>query len=87
MGVIKKIILLLSFLFGLSCYAQQNPVIFAGVENFRNTGFEHNSFGNLHVGVRAFQWKFIAQNWLFIIPKEISEIRTNLIRKITMLFP
>ena len=41
-------------------HGQKNPVLYGGLELFRHTGFESNSFGNFNVGSQLYHWKFIA---------------------------
>ena len=40
--------------------AQKNPVLYGGMELFRHTDFENNSFGNFSLGSQLYHWKFFA---------------------------
>lgn len=61
MAHLKIIFLLLFVVLGFSkTSAQSNPVLFAGFELYRDTGFEGNSFANFNVGTQLFHWKFFA---------------------------
>ncbi|MGM0391974.1 MAG: hypothetical protein ACQEQB_09520 [Bacteroidota bacterium] len=55
---------LITFLFflatSLNVGAQNHPVVYAGFEYYRNTGFNNNSIGNFNVGAQVYQWKFFA---------------------------
>ncbi len=58
---IRKIVLgLLLLLTSLSSFSQKYPVLYGGVEYYRDTGFEENAYINLNVGSQLFQWKFLA---------------------------
>lgn len=60
MAVIKLIIFILFLASSLNAGAQNHPVVYAGFEYYRNTGFSNNSIGNFNVGAQVYQWKFFA---------------------------
>lgn len=43
-----------------SIHAQKNPVFYGGLELFRHTAFENNSFGNFSFGSQLVHWKIFA---------------------------
>lgn len=55
---------LIAFCFLILCvsetHAQKHPVFYGGIEMYRNTGFENNSFGKFSVGSQIYQIKFFA---------------------------
>lgn len=51
--------IILSFI-GFTCVAQGNPLIYGGVDYFRNKSFVANSYFNLSLGSQLFRWQFIA---------------------------
>ena len=58
----SKLILFLAFCItiNLGLQAQKNPVLYGGMELFRHTDFENNSFGNFNIGSQLYHWKFFA---------------------------
>ena len=59
--MIQKILFLFSMtLFGFSSFAQVKPVLYGGVDYYRNTGFVSNAYANVNVGAQVFKWKFLA---------------------------
>ncbi len=60
MASFKLIGFILFLLTGYQVSAQNHPVIYAGFEYYRNTGFSNNSIGNFNVGAQVYQWKFFA---------------------------
>ena len=60
MAALKLIIIILVLSTGFNAGAQNHPVIYAGFEYYRNTGFDNNSIGNFNVGTQVYQWKFFA---------------------------
>lgn len=56
-----KLIPLLFVLFGISqVAAQKNPVLYAGFEYYRHTGFSEDAFMNFSVGTQLYHWKIFA---------------------------
>ena len=55
-----NLFLLLFFAGAFQLVAQKNPVLYAGFEYYRHTGFEGNSFGSFSAGAQIYQWKFLA---------------------------
>lgn len=47
-------------LISFASFSQFQPVLFGGVDYFRNTGFKSNAYGNLNVGAQFFKWYFLA---------------------------
>lgn len=47
-------------LFSIGSIAQVKPVLYGGMDYFRDTGFENKSYINFNIGVEVFQWKFFA---------------------------
>lgn len=61
MGHFRLKISLLFFLAGfLQVQGQKNPVLYGGMELFRHTQFEDNTFGNFNIGSQLYHWKFFA---------------------------
>lgn len=60
MGNCKIILFIVYTLLTGLCQAQQRPVIYAGFDYFRNSGFDNNLFGNLNLGFQIYQFKFLA---------------------------
>lgn len=50
-------------LFSLLCFSsfgQVKPVLYGGMDYYRNTGFEGNTYANVNVGTQVFEWYFLA---------------------------
>ncbi|PKD16533.1 hypothetical protein APR41_09325 [Salegentibacter salinarum] len=60
MASFKLIAFCFLFLFVSKLQAQKHPVLYAGFEAYRHTGFEDNSFGKFSVGSQIYQIKFLA---------------------------
>lgn len=45
---------------GFQLHAQKNPVLYGGMELFRHTDFENNTFGNFSMGSQLYHWKIFA---------------------------
>ena len=61
MAYFKLNLFLLFFLAGVvQFHGQKNPVLYGGMELFRHTEFENNSFGNFSVGSQLFHWEIFA---------------------------
>ncbi len=48
------------FLICNSAFGQKNQAIYAGIDIFRDKGFEGNTYGSFSLGSQLFRWKFIA---------------------------
>lgn len=60
MAVIKLIVFNPFLASSFNVGAQKHPVVYAGFEYYRNTGFSNNSIGNFNFGAQVYQWKFFA---------------------------
>lgn len=60
MAALRLVIIILVLSTGFNAWAQNHPVIYAGFEYYRNTGFNNNSIGNFNVGAQVYQWEFFA---------------------------
>ena len=49
----------------LSCFAQFKPVLYGGIDCYRNTGFVSNAHGNGNIGVQLFKRHFLAPEFGF----------------------
>ncbi|MBZ9629713.1 hypothetical protein LB465_02895 [Salegentibacter sp. LM13S] len=59
--VSRKITYLILLLFlSINCYSQVNPIVYGGVDYFRNTGFKKNAYANINLGAQLLRWKFFA---------------------------
>ena len=58
----KRILILLPFftLLNFQTQAQVKPIIFGGIDYFRDTGFQDNAYVNFNVGAQVFRWHFLA---------------------------
>lgn len=57
----RKIIFLLFFtIVSLKGQAQIKPMLFGGIDYYRDKGFEENAYVNLNIGTQLFKWHFIA---------------------------
>lgn len=57
----RKIIFLLFFtIVSLKGQAQIKPILFGGIDYYRDKGFEENAYVNLNIGTQLFKWHFIA---------------------------
>ena len=58
----KRILILFSFftLLNFQTQAQVNPILFGGIDYFRDTGFQNNAYLNFNVGAQVFRWHFLA---------------------------
>lgn len=56
----KAFFSLLLFLLSFSSFAQLNPVLYGGVDYFRNKGFNSNAYINFNIGAQVFKWQFFA---------------------------
>ena len=45
---------------GFISFGQGNPLLYAGADYFRNTGYVANSYLNVNLGSQIFRWQFIA---------------------------
>lgn len=41
-------------------FSLEDPIIYGGIDYYRNTSFTANSYFNLNIGTQLFRWKFIA---------------------------
>lgn len=46
--------------FSFTCFGQGNPLIYGGVDYYRNKSFVGNSYINFNIGSQLIRWKFIA---------------------------
>lgn len=60
MASFKLISVILFLLTNFQVSAQKHPVLYAGFEYYRNTGFNNSSIGNFNVGAQVYKWKFFA---------------------------
>ena len=79
---IKKI--LFSVIFVLAAFtgsAQIKPVLYGGVDYYRNKGFEQNAYVNFHIGSQLFQWYFLAPEVGFEhyygLVRDVEELNPN----------
>lgn len=58
----KRTIFFLSLITLLSfpTQAQQNPILFGGMDYYRDTGFQNNAYLNFNLGAQVFRWHFLA---------------------------
>lgn len=60
MKIHRFVITLLISLLSYSSFGQLRPVLYGGVDYYRNTGFLSNSHANVQVGTQLFKWRFLA---------------------------
>lgn len=60
---------------------QNRPIVFGGIDYYRDTGFEENSYLDFNVGTQLFRWKFIAPEvgfeHYFGLANENNELNPN----------
>ncbi|MCY2686009.1 hypothetical protein [Salinimicrobium sp. TH3] len=58
---IRNIIFLLLFtLLNFKVQAQIKPILYGGIDYYRDKGFEENAYVNFNIGTQLFKWNFIA---------------------------
>ena len=60
MKIHNYFIVLLISLLSYSSFGQLKPVLYGGVDYYRNTGFLSNAHANVNVGAQLFRWYFLA---------------------------
>lgn len=85
----RAVVICLLLLSSFPVFSQKYPVIYGGLDYFRNVGFEGNAYWNLHFGSQVYEWKFLApeigidyysgspveQNYNFDDPQSIPEAK------------
>lgn len=60
MGKRTLFLLLFIILYTLQTQAQLRPILFGGIDYYRDTGFQNNAYMSLNVGSQVFKWHFLA---------------------------
>lgn len=60
MKIHKIVVALLISLLSYSSFGQLKPILYGGVDYYRNTGFLSNAHANVNVGSQLFKWHFLA---------------------------
>lgn len=56
----KYIFSVLLFMASFGSFAQLKPVLYGGIDYFRNKGYNSNAYINFNIGAQVFQWQFFA---------------------------
>lgn len=75
---VQKLFPLLLGLSSICSFAQTNPLLYGGVDYYRNTGFVSNAHANVNVGAQVFKWQFLAPEvgfeYHFGSPRDLEQL-------------